>query len=484
MTRATPLLAVTRNYREGRSDATLLPVEQKPEHKQEAPFIPEVSGLHLIGSGGFAAVYSGVQDRLSRRVAVKVFRASALDRFARQQFDAECRAVGALPPELGVVQVYSSGLVPGRGQPYLVMELCQGSLDELIAGRGPLAAHEVASVGYRLAIALAGVHRAGLLHRDVTPRNVLFRQSGQPVLADFGLSLKAEESGAHQEHATWVHAAPETWNGSASTRSDIYGLGSTLYTALAGVPAFAQRLGETDLAYRARVLTEPVPVIQDRAVPTELVALLARMMAKGPQDRPADADDVATALAVFCSEQQRAQAGPLSDEFASRTGVRASANRSAADAARLSAFEGTTKARTRPDRSPETRSRSRRWLIIGVISLGVVVAAGTALWVWPPTPIPTPTVTTGNPLPRVVLQVTDKGNTVELSWTGAPGLDYAVVTARAGEQANKPVLVHRTTAYIVSVDPTVQYCFSVQGTNGQYVVESDAVGIRGATCRR
>jgi serine/threonine protein kinase len=361
----------------------------QPDENQQPPQIPEVSGLRPIGRGGFATVYRGTQARLGREVAVKVFHATVMDPRVRQQFDAECAAVGRLPSDIDIVNIYSSGVVPGSGQPYLVMELCRGSLDERIANHGALPAAEVATLGYRLALALAGVHRAALLHRDITPRNVLFRQSGQPVLADFGLSLRGEHADQTQEYATWAYAAPEIWGGSASSRSDIYGLGATLYTALAGVPPFGRRAGEEDSAFAARIFSEPAPPLGDAPIPDGLLALMTRMLAKDPRDRPVDADAVAIGLAPFCPQQgtERGDIRRGTAGFGARPPSRAETPR--VDQAHGNDIDEAT--RLRPTRqvsdvraeAPGAR-RGRRWLFLGGAAFVLAVVSGVAFAVTPP----------------------------------------------------------------------------------------------------
>jgi serine/threonine protein kinase len=360
----------------------------QPNQDQQPPQIPEVSGLRPIGRGGFATVYRGTQARLGRDVAVKVFHATVMDPWVRQQFEAECAAVGGLPSDIGIVHIYSSGVVPGSGQPYLVMELCRGSLHERIADQGALPAAEVATLGYRLALALAGLHRAALLHRDITPRNVLFRQSGQPVLADFGLSLRGEHADQAQDFATWAYAAPEIWSGGASSRSDIYSLGATLYTALAGAPPFPRQAGEEDSAYSARIISEPAPPLGDALIPNGLVALIAGMLAKDPGDRPVDADAVAIGLAAFCPVQRseggelrsgigRADVSPLSQAEMPqaempRTGQ--THGNESDDATRLRPTRQVAEGRAA---APGTR-HGRRWLVPGAATLAIAAVFGAA----------------------------------------------------------------------------------------------------------
>jgi hypothetical protein len=320
------------------------------------------------------------------------------------------------------------------------------------------------------------------------------------VLADFGLSLRVEGASDRQDYATWMHAAPETWSGAASTRSDLYGLGSTLYTALAGTPAFPQRLGEDDLAYRARVLTDPVPTIA--GVTPDLMALLTRLMAKDPAHRPADADDVAVAIARFCTPQTagtspRSRPSPA---ITTGTGIRAvQAETAGRDLVREPAMAGdATRLRPREridDAAPVPARPSRRGPAVALVASALALTAAAALGIMelstgtpvagpsatsPPSFAATPVRVAGSA--AIVLAVPkDEGTVIELTWTGPPRLDYNVVISPVGGRATN-VLVYRATTYRASVDPATAYCFLIQGTDGQRTMQSDAVGIRGAAC--
>lgn len=160
--------------------------------------IPNLSGLvdlSPIGAGGFADVYRARQAHLGRWVALKVFRVALHDPAVTEQFRAECQAVSRLDDHLHVIRVYDASLLPD-GRPYMVMELCDSSLQQLVVRRGgALPEPEAVEIGYRVAIALVAAHAAQVIHGDVTPHNVLIRPSGAPVLADFGLAVLRDHRG-------------------------------------------------------------------------------------------------------------------------------------------------------------------------------------------------------------------------------------------------------------------------------------------------
>ena len=183
------------------------------------------------------------------------------------------------------------------------MEHCSGgSLARKVAAQGPLPVDEVVSIGARLCSALHAAHEAGILHRDVKPHNVLLTAYGEPALADFGIAsvVTVDDTGSVATETaayTVVHAAPEILEGKAATAaSDIYSLGSTLYTLLAGQAPFAKeaRTGLAPLV--SRILRNDLPAIARPGVPPELELLLRRCMAAEPHDRPASAVELGASL--------------------------------------------------------------------------------------------------------------------------------------------------------------------------------------------
>lgn len=260
------------------------------------PTLPGLTDLSPLGRGGFADVYLARQAHLDRWVAAKVFRVTLADRSASDQFQAECQAVGRLDRHPHVITVFEADVLPD-GRPYMVTEHCDGSLHKMIEGRGALPPAQVADIGLTVAKALLFAHSAKVLHGDVTPQNILLRSTGAPVLADFGLAVLRDYQGNVASGFTMAHAAPETVraDGAIDRHTDVYGLGSTLYTALTGSPPFPARPGEPDIARTRRVLTEEPA--RPTAAPPWLADLVLAMLAKEPAQRPTMAA-VADALAA------------------------------------------------------------------------------------------------------------------------------------------------------------------------------------------
>lgn len=246
--------------------------------------VPGVVSLEPLANGGNSTVYRAWQPDHDRWVAVKVLHVTLSDGPARDRFRRECRAIGRLTGHPNIVMVMASG-VTRTNRPFLTMDLFEGSLAD---GLEPITVEMALHYGVKLAGALETAHRAGILHRDLKPGNVLLSRFGEPGLADFGIATLGEVRG-QTEAFTAAHAAPEVLDGpGASAATDIYGLGSTLWSALAGRPPFGDE-GQGTLKLMRRVLQEPLPPLGRPEVPAALEEALRWAMAKDPAERPASA---------------------------------------------------------------------------------------------------------------------------------------------------------------------------------------------------
>jgi hypothetical protein len=267
-------------------------------------------GLTRIGQGGFAVVYRALDTRFDRIVALKILRSDSLNERQLRRFSAECLATGRVSSHPNIVTVYDAGTTAGH-RPWLAMEYCSGgSLAEKVARLGPLAASEVISVGIRLCGALTAAHDAGVLHRDVKPHNVLLTSYGEPALADFGIASVGLTNGTATETAAYtvVHAAPEILEGNAGTpAADLYSLGSTLYTLLAGQAPFAAEASIGLAPLVSRILRNDLPAITRPGVPPGLELLLRKSMAAQPRDRPASAAELGEHFADLARRLAREQ---------------------------------------------------------------------------------------------------------------------------------------------------------------------------------
>nr|AIU93532.1 hypothetical protein LRS1606.98 [Rhodococcus sp. NS1] len=242
-----------------------------------------------IGRGGSGVVYRCVQSTLDRTVAVKVLAHDLSDAEARR-FISEQKVMGRLTGHPNIVSVLQAG-VTKNGYRYLVMPyFAQSSLSSRIRSSGPIPTREALRVGVRLCGALATAHSHGVIHRDVKPANILITDYGEPALADFGIAHTTESDGDDVAVAgSLAFIAPELFKGESPTAAaDVYGLGVTLYVALAGYEELDRLAGLSARGHldKARELADP----RDLGVASDMVSLIKRCMSFNPDARPAVAE--------------------------------------------------------------------------------------------------------------------------------------------------------------------------------------------------
>ncbi|MDP9067734.1 MAG: protein kinase [Actinomycetota bacterium] len=251
-----------------------------------------------LATGGMGAVYAATDQRLGRRVAVKVLKEGLADdqRFV-ERFRREARAAGALSHP-NVAGVYDFAEHAGRH--YMVMELAQGrDLSWVLREEGPLSPERAARIGSRIARALAHAHAAGVVHRDIKPANVIVDDSDKVKVTDFGIARAVGDSSLTATGSmlgTAHYISPEQASaGEVGPRSDIYSLGIVVYEMLTGTLPYT---GDSAIAVAMRHVSEevPAPSAINGQVPQALDAFVARATAKDPKDRFADAGHMATAL--------------------------------------------------------------------------------------------------------------------------------------------------------------------------------------------
>jgi serine/threonine protein kinase, bacterial len=257
-----------------------------------------------IASGGTSTVYRGLDVRLDRPVALKVMdsRYSGDDQFLTR-FQLEARTVARLKHP-GLVAVYDQGL--DARHPFLVMELIEGgTLRELLAERGPMPPHAVVAVLRPVLGGLAAAHRAGLVHRDVKPENVLISDDGDVKIADFGLVRAVAAAGITSASVilgTAAYLSPEqVRDGNASPHSDVYSTGILTYELLTGRAPFT---GDSALSIAYQRLDNDVPPASAviGGVPRQFDEFVARATARNPADRYADAIEMATDMDAIAKE--------------------------------------------------------------------------------------------------------------------------------------------------------------------------------------
>lgn len=263
------------------------------------PILPGLAYIRPLGSGGFADVFLYEQDMPRRSVAVKVLPSDVRDPDLLRMFNAEADVLAHLSAHPSIVTVYQAG-ISADGRPYIVMEYCPGSLAQRYrVERMPVP--EVLAIGVKMASALESAHRAGLVHRDVKPSNILITTFGSPVLADFGISSSLARQGADEVLAMSVPwSAPEVVaeQTAGTVATEVWSLGATVYSLLAGHSPFERReRGQNTRDHlRRRIARAAYTDIPRADVPPSLQALLARTMSRDPRERPASALEVGEAL--------------------------------------------------------------------------------------------------------------------------------------------------------------------------------------------
>ncbi|KFZ80985.1 serine/threonine protein kinase [Amycolatopsis sp. MJM2582] len=253
-----------------------------------------------VGRGSMGVVWRARDERLDRTVALKQMRPDTSPDGA--PFRSIVRAmrearVAARLKHPHAVTVYD--VVEQDGTPFLVMEyLPSRPLTDLLADDGPLPAGRVAELGARIASALAAAHEDGILHRDVTPNNILITGDGQAKIADFGLSHATGEgtmTGGGLVVGTPAYLSPEVADGEEpGYPSDVFSLGSTLYTVLEGAPPFGTDANQ--IALLKRVARGEIVAPRTTGPLTDV---LLRMLRRDPAERPdmAEAERMLTAVA-------------------------------------------------------------------------------------------------------------------------------------------------------------------------------------------
>jgi serine/threonine protein kinase len=257
----------------------------------------EISGV--IGIGGMGAVLRGFDKSLRRVVAIKVMASHlAGSGAARERFQREARAAAAVTHD-NVIDIY--GVSQANGLPFLVMPFARGpSLQKRIDLSGPLTTIEVVRIGRQIAAGLSAAHEQGLVHRDIKPANILLNEGIERLwITDFGVARAMDDVSMTNTGViagTPQYMSPEQARGeSVDHRSDLFSLGSVLYTVCTGRPPFRS---ETAYGVLRRITdSDPRPIREiNPDIPPWLCRIIDRLMAKHPADRFESAAEVADLL--------------------------------------------------------------------------------------------------------------------------------------------------------------------------------------------
>ncbi|MFE4469244.1 serine/threonine-protein kinase [Leifsonia sp. NPDC056824] len=253
----------------------------------QPPNLPGFSYVRVLGSGGFADVFLYEQNMPRRQVAVKVMLAEVVTSQVKQMFQAEANLMAQLSTHPSILTVYQAS-VSADGRPYLVMELCSSAIGQRYRS-DPLPVPEVLSIGVRIASAVETAHRAGVLHRDIKPSNILTTAYGHPVLSDFGIAATLSEADVTEAIGLSIPwSAPEVLldETSGAVASEVWSLGATIYSLLAGRSPFELPGKENTSAELIQRITKGRPQPIGRPdVPPRLEQLLMRSMSRKPSAR-------------------------------------------------------------------------------------------------------------------------------------------------------------------------------------------------------
>jgi eukaryotic-like serine/threonine-protein kinase len=339
----------------------------------------------LLGRGGMADVHVGMDARLGRRVAIKLLKPSlANDPAFRTRFRQEAQAAARMAHPT-IVRVFDAGEETVRDPsgheiqvPFIVMEHVDGRLLKDIVAEGPLDPAEAGRIVDGILVALEYSHRAGVVHRDIKPGNVMVTSAGQVKVMDFGIARAISDSSATIAQTSAIlgtaqYFSPEQARGEAvDARTDLYSTGVVLYELLVGRPPFQ---GETAVATAYQHVSEaPIaPNAINPAVSPALNAVVMRSLAKDRTERYQSAADFRSDLEIALAGKVPDR-GPVGTDFdAALFGVNPGATTASEATLRRLADDS-------DDRVPRTQTRPPVAWIWGIIALVVVVVGAAGFW--------------------------------------------------------------------------------------------------------
>jgi len=347
-----------------------------PNEPKSGDRIGRYTVVSVLGRGGMGAVFEAEDSLLGRRAAIKLLpRHTRDDPVAAERFLVEARAAARLEHP-NVVGVYEVG-VHGKDR-YIAMHLVRGgSAQAKLDAEGALPWTEAVGIVAQACKGLEAAHKAGVVHRDIKPGNLMLGGDGVTRVADFGLAKARGASGRQLTRTGVLLGTPQFMSPeqcqteTADARSDIYSLGATLYALLTGRPPY-ERGGTPQILYAQVYDPVPDPRQVKPELPAGCSAIVARAMAKVPDDRYGSAAEMRADLEAMLSAGELPVAAP--------------------GAVRVSTAPATV-----PRRAPVAKPRSR-WVIGSLVAVGLALAAGIGAGVYatrrvepgaaPPAPAP------------------------------------------------------------------------------------------------
>jgi serine/threonine protein kinase len=412
----------------------------------------------VLGRGGMAQVYYGLDVKLQRPVAIKVIDARYRGKPSyAQRFVKEARAVARWRHE-NIVQIYYAN--DQDGLYYYVMEYIDGQdlstyLSTYTTRGDLLPAEEILRIGRAVASALDYAHSQGVIHRDVKPSNVLLSNDGRVILSDFGLSLDMQAGSSGEILGTPHYVSPEQARRStdAVPQSDLYSLGVILYEMLTGVPPFDD-ISPPSVALQHLTQAPPAPRSINPQLNAETEAVLLKALSKEPHERYQTGAELMNAL-----EEALSKVRPSTERVLPLPPMPAAI------------LAGKTRSVTQKVTLPAKSAPKRRWpfiIMLIVLLLAVFLALGNAFFpgglaaLFAP-PLPTASVTpTSSITPALAALFPTQTNTPEPkespSLTATPTFpptDTATPTATASETAGPTAAMSVTGPTAISPTPTI-----------------------------
>ncbi|APR88030.1 Putative serine/threonine-protein kinase pknB [Minicystis rosea] len=310
-------------------------VEAPRDTVDVVPHFPGHRAARLIGRGGFGDVYCAEPERGGPAVAIKVARAERP--LAIVSLLGEVEVMTAIGPP-HVPAVHAQGALPD-GRPYVIMEYLDTPTlaARLAPGASPIALGDACALVLAILRALAGVHAGGWVHRDLKPENVFVDAKMRATLVDFGLVLRRSATGTTTDDGaaagTPEYMAPEQCEGrdDVDARADLYAIGVILFELVTGRPPFWGSRAVVQEAHRSRRPPRLATLAEGRPIPAALEDIVARCLAKDPNDRFADAGALIAAIeaaagAIAAVDPAGAAPAPEAVDLA-RRGARAKSER-------------------------------------------------------------------------------------------------------------------------------------------------------------
>tara|TARA_R110002124_G_scaffold99821_2_gene246050 strand:+ start:607 stop:2331 length:1725 start_codon:yes stop_codon:yes gene_type:complete len=368
----------------------------------------------LLGHGGMADVHLGMDSRLGRRVAIKLLKPTLANdpafrtRFRREAHDA---AKMAHPTIVRIFDAGEESVIDPSGHetliPFIIMEYVDGRLLKDMVADGPIAPEEATRIVSQVLTALEYSHRAGVVHRDIKPGNIMVTASGQVKVMDFGIARAVSDSAATIAESSAIvgtaqYFSPEQARGEGvDARSDLYSTGVVLFELLTGQPPFS---GENPVAVAYKhVNSEPVPPSTTiAAVSPALDAVVLRSLAKDRFDRYQSAAEFRTDVeaAAAGSVPDRKQLAP-NDFNSTLFGVNPNATAGSDATFRQLAVDEN-------DRTPRTQNRPPVAWIWGGIAVMAVIIVSVVVWAFSLSPAQL-TGTSAVDIPDVASMTYDEG---------------------------------------------------------------------------